>query len=998
MSTSEQPKPPALRIFISYSQHDPAVHSCRVREFAQALTDDGMDVELDQYHQHELTHWPRWCEEQLRPENSDLVLMVCSAEYKRRIENRVAFDEGRGVFWEGALIYHYLYEAKDNKRFISILFDDESQESLPMVVSGWTWFRVRGFGIATGEVGYTNLYRLLTAQPGVVKPVPGELKVLPPDMPLRQPPAVSTTKPTNLPYPSLGTLFKGREDFIDGIRAGFAGNPGHAQAIGARQAVHGLGGIGKTRAAVEYAWRFVADYTALLFVTAETPLDFRTNVAGLCPILKIAEGVTDDTVRFDAAIDWLREPRHHGWLFIVDNLDTPEAADEAGKSLATLEGGHVLITGRLSEWPAFVESRRLDVLDPDAATEFLLARTADKRQPHENDVAGARALAEELDGLALALEQAAAFIRRHVSSFAEYLQRWRAADQRVRQWHDARTMQYERPLAATWQTSIDMLSPAARSLLQLISWLAPEPLPRFLFDYNAAPRELRQLFEGRMSPREILRVFSGDAQAEPETALAALRDFSLLQPAKEVSFETDGQLHRVVALITRERQSAEEQSVSLRAALAMVSAATVGDAHEVSSWAVRDPLRPHTRTLVDFADERGIEEMTARLMNGLAVLFKIKAQHAEAEPLYRRAMSINEKAFGPQHPTVAIDLNNLAQLLTATNRFDESERLLHRALAINEESFGPDHPEVATNLNNLAVLFQTTNRLQEAEPLMRRVGAIFEKAFGPEHPNVATAFNNLAQLLQLTNRLEEAERLMRRVLAIDEKAFGREHPAVAGKLNNLTALLQATDRLPEAEPLVSRVVEIFEKAFGPEHPNVATALSNRAQLLQATNRLDEAEPLMHRVLAIDEKSFGPDHPEVAVDLNNLAVLLKDTNRPGEAERLMRRALEIDEKSFGPKHPHVAIRLNNLAKLLQAMHRLAEADPLMRRSVVIFLSFTRATGHLHPHLRTAFENYHGLLGEMNVPVQTIAERLAGLGEEAGLGATGFAELRARLEAD
>src|SRR5262245_52413356 len=151
-----------VRVFISYSQHDPAEHSPRVLAFGNALLDDGIDVELDQYHQQELIDWPRWCEERLRTENSEFVLMICSAEYTRRIENRVAFDEGRGVFWEGNIIYNSLYKAKANERFIPVLFDDESENSLPSVVSGWTHFRVRAFGIASGDFGYTQLYRSLT--------------------------------------------------------------------------------------------------------------------------------------------------------------------------------------------------------------------------------------------------------------------------------------------------------------------------------------------------------------------------------------------------------------------------------------------------------------------------------------------------------------------------------------------------------------------------------------------------------------------------------------------------------------------------------------------------------------------------------------------------------------------------------------------------------------------------------------------------------------------
>jgi tetratricopeptide (TPR) repeat protein len=146
----------------------------------------------------------------------------------------------------------------------------------------------------------------------------------------------------------------------------------------------------------------------------------------------------------------------------------------------------------------------------------------------------------------------------------------------------------------------------------------------------------------------------------------------------------------------------------------------------------------------------------------------------------------------------------------------------------------------------------------------------------------------------------------------------------------------------------------------PNHTLIAIGLDNLAQLLMATNRLAEAEPLMRRPLDVDEKGRGPNHPQVALHLNNLATLLLETNSLTEAESLVRRALSINEKSFGPNHPDVAIRLNNLARLLQATNRLAEAEPLMHRHVTIFAEFTRRTGHPHPHLETAFQNYAVLL--------------------------------------
>jgi tetratricopeptide (TPR) repeat protein len=131
------------------------------------------------------------------------------------------------------------------------------------------------------------------------------------------------------------------------------------------------------------------------------------------------------------------------------------------------------------------------------------------------------------------------------------------------------------------------------------------------------------------------------------------------------------------------------------------------------------------------------------------------------------------------------------------------------------------------------------------------------------------------------------------------------------------------------------------------------------------------------------RATGRSIPNVAIDLNNLAQLLQATNRLAEAEPLMRRALAIDEASYGAEHPDVAIDLNNLAQLLQATNRLAEAEPLSRRTVLIFLAFTRDTGHEHPHLRAAIGNYLGLLLAQTEDPAEIAPRLASLGPEAGL---------------
>jgi|CXWL01.1.fsa_nt_gi tetratricopeptide (TPR) repeat protein len=717
-----------------------------------------------------------------------------------------------------------------------------------------------------------------------------------------------------LPYSSLGEHFAGRMEALAELRASLT--RGSVATAIAGKALHGLGGVGKTRLAVEYAWRHRSDYTAVLFAEAPSPADLRRNLAAFAgpDVLDLDEStVPDEAVRAGAVVRWLAG--RAGWLLILDNVDDAPAALAVEALLGQLGGGHVLLTSRLASWSGGIEAIELDVLAELEAVAFLLGRTAPKRRTAPDDEARAQELAQELDRLPLALEQAAAYIDRHRLTLAGYLAEWRGKREKVLEWFDERVMNYPASVAVTWQTSVDRLGEGAKRFLDRLAWLGPEPIPEFLLDE-----------EGEQ----------GNDEVDAREALAELAAYSLVSRSRtEATFS----VHRLVQEVTRRSQRGEEKTgpraSELERALRWVNAAFFGDPQDVRSWVRLDPLAPHARAVTGHADAAGIAEPTARLMNHLGVLLLAKALHGEAEPLMARVVSIVEASLGANHPSVAAALNNLATLLQATNRLDE------------------------------------------AEPLMARVVSIVEASLGANHPNVATALNNLAQLLQDTKRLDEAEPLMRRALEIDEAGYEPEHPKVAIRLNNLAQLLQDTNRLNEAEPLMRRALAIDEASHGPKHPNVATALNNLAALLKATNRLNEAEPLIHRALAIDEASYGPEHPDVARDLNNLATLLKATNRLNEAEPLMARVASIFEASLGANHPKVAIALNNLATLLQDTKRLDEAEPLMRRSARILSDFTRRTGHEHPNGQIVLRNYAGLLRALDKSEAEVESLLAEL---------------------
>ena len=212
------------------------------------------------------------------------------------------------------------------------------------------------------------------------------------------------------------------------------------------------------------------------------------------------------------------------------------------------------------------------------------------------------------------------------------------------------------------------------------------------------------------------------------------------------------------------------------------------------------PLRSSSRTNVgnEVLDaEAGLSQGSDLIRRGQQLHESLR--FPDAESAYRSALALLE-IHAADKPEYATALSNLAQLLQATNRLAEAEPLMRRALAIDETSYGAEHPNVGIRLNNLAQLLQDTNRLAEAEPLTRRALAIDETSYGAEHPSVAIRLNNLAQLLQATNRLAEAEPLMRHAVEIllrFKQATGHDNPNLAAGIKNYRLLLAQMDYTPE---------------------------------------------------------------------------------------------------------------------------------------------------------------------------------------------------------
>ena len=724
--------------------------------------------------------------------------------------------------------------------------------------------------------------------------------------------------------PPRVAYFTGRADELDRLDAILTQKRPAAVTQVGRAAVQGMGGVGKSALAVEYANRFRNLYDGVWWCAAESRADLMTSLAALATELEAASPEEADIEKASKAA--LRRLAEQGdiWLLVYDNVARPrEIAD-----LLPAAGARALITSRFPDWKDWADVVSLDVLPIAEAIAFLETRAG------RRDEAGARTLAEALGRLPLALDHAAAYCKRTQMSFAAYAAKASSLIEKA-----PRGAPYPRSVAATFDLAIDdavARCPAAEALMAFLAQCAPERIPLFLV-------------EGAI-----------DDESERMDALAALAKLSLV---KRDPFE-DGApavtVHRLVQAVARARsEQAGAGESALTRVIARLAAVYPGDGYSnPASWPRCAQLTPHLLSgcETEIADATANSEC-ADLLNRAGTYFHGRGVYSGARPLYERALAIREKLLGPEHPDTATSLNNLAGLLQDQGDLAGARPLYERALAIREKALGPEHPDTATSLNNLALLLQAQGDLAGARPLFERALAIYEKALGPEHPDTATSLNNLAGLLRAQGDLAGARPLFERALAIWEKALGPEHPDTAISLNNLASLLHAQGDFAGARPLFERALAIREKVPGPEHPETAASLINLALLLQAQGDLAGARPLLERALAIREKALGPEHPDTATSLNNLASLLQDQGDLAGARPLYERALAIREKALGPEHPETATSLNNLARLLQDQGDLAGARPLFERALAIR---EKASGPEHPDTATCLSNLALLL--------------------------------------
>lgn len=731
----------------------------------------------------------------------------------------------------------------------------------------------------------------------------------------------SHTHPTiwNVPY-RRNPFFTGREEILHNLFESLTSSK--RAALTQAKAISGLGGIGKTQIAVEYAYRYRKHYDAVLWVTASSRDSLISEFVLLAVLLAVPERYEQDQeIVLTAVKRWL--VTNTNWLLILDNVEDLQAVID----FLPVDGeGNILFTTRLQALGAIGEGIEVEKMQADEGALFLLRRTKllgpdaplDQAPKQARDMAVD--IVDTLDALPLALDQAGAYIEETKCGLPAYLHLYRTRRKELLQRRGTIPVDHPEPVAMTWALSfqeIEKDNPAAADLLRLLAFLNPETIPEEMISDGAA--ELGTLLE----PMAI-------DPLQYDGAIEKLLKYSLIRRNSEGHFLS---VHRLVQAVLRDGMDSKQQRLWAERAIRAINRAFPDV--EVGTWARCQRYLSNVETTMLHLQEYGLAfPEAARLLNEAASYLTAHAEYTQAEALLQKALSIRQHLLEPLHPDAALTLNDLGMLYLTQGKYQQSEPLLQKALAIRTQVLGPEHRDTATGLNNLALLYYAQGKYSQAEQLYEQALQIRMCLFGPEHPSVAECLGNLAQVYTELGKYKRAESLYLQALAIQMQTLGPDHPELAQTLNNLGLVYRSQGEYSQAESYYQRALNIQEKAFGLDHPRYAQTLGNMARLYRAAGDYERSEPLYQRSLEIQKNVFGPDHPDVAESLYGIAKLYESQGKYQQAEKFCQEALSIQEQRLGPEHPAIAHTLVTLAKIYQMQKKYAQAEELNQRALTI----------------------------------------------------------------
>ena len=522
------------------------------------------------------------------------------------------------------------------------------------------------------------------------------------------------------------------------------------------------------------------------------------------------------------------------WLLVFDNAHD-RASVEA--FLPPAGPGRVLITSQSAMWPPG-RAMNVPVLDPEIAAAFLVNRTGDPDRQTADD------LAEELGGLPLALEQAAAYIQATGDNLASYLASFR--QRRMDMLARGEPTGYSGTVATTWALAFQHLQQAASGaagLLRLLANCAPEAIPLRLL---LQPRQgLAGQFGQAVAP--VLVPLLED-QLTAGDAIAALRCYSLVSPP------ADGvvSVHRLVQAVTLDQMPAELAAAWRQAAEALIEAAIPDDPRQPETWPIYALLLPHVQAALA-ADSSGM----AKIANYLGY----SGSYAAARDLWQSVVEARVRASGAEHPSTLTARGALAHWTGAAGDAAGARDQYAALLPLRERVSGPEHPDTLTARANLAAWTGAAGDAAGARDQHAALLPLRERVSGPEHPDTLTTRANLAGWTGAAGDAAGARDQYAALLPLRERVSGPEHPDTLTDRGNLARFTGQAGDAAGARDQYAALLPLRERVSGPEHPDTLTTSGNLASWTGAAGDAAGARDQYAALLPVLERVLGAEHPD-----------------------------------------------------------------------------------------------------------------------------------------
>ena len=686
----------------------------------------------------------------------------------------------------------------------------------------------------------------------------------------------------------------------------------------------GLGGAGKTSVAVEYAhrhlaevelaWQFVAEDTTVL-AAGFGELAAQLGARGLADTRDPVASVHAVLARFPAP-----------WLLIFDN-----AADMASLAafLPPAGPGRTLITSQNPNWPG--QPLHVPMLDLDVAAGFLVNRTGDADRQAAQDLAGI------LDGLPLALEQAAAYIQAIGDTLAGYLALFR--QRRAEMLARGEPTGYDKTVASTWALAFDRLqqtAPGAVGLLRLLAFYAPEAIPLRLL-LHPRPGLAGQLSDD-VAP--VLAPLLEDPLGASD-AIGALRRYSLVTPAVGGSVS----VHRLVQAVTADQMPADLAGAWRQAAAALIEAALPEDPRQPETWRVYALLLPHAQATltVDSAGMRRIggyigfngsytaaRDLCQRVLEArvqvsgpedpgtltargdLAYWTGQAGDAAGARDQYAALLPVRERVSGPEHPGTLADRTNLARWTGEAGHAASARDQLAALLPVRERVSGPEDPGTLTARGDLAYWTGQAGDAAGARDQLAELLPVLERVLGPEHPETVATRHSLARFTGQAGDAAGARDQYAELLPVRERVSGPEHPDTLITRGNLARWTGEAGDRAYARDLFAALLPVRERVLGPEHPDTLATRYQRARWTGQAGDPATARELIAALLPVRERVLGPEHPDTLGTRHQLARWTGEAGDPAGGRDLFAALLPVRERVLGPEHPDTLKTWDHLA--------------------------------------------------------------------------------------